>query len=105
MGMVCNRSIYSLSKLCLALVYTVYGNGKQRLYATAYGNGTQPLMETERDCLGNRLWKRKGAVWATTRQPLMETEGGCLGNRLWKRKGAVWATAYGNGRGLFGKRL
>jgi hypothetical protein len=35
----------------------------------------------------------------------METEGNCLGNRLWKRKGTVWATAYGNGRELFGQPL
>jgi len=37
--------------------------------ATAYGNKRklleQPLMETEGDCLGNRLWKRKETVWAT----------------------------------------
>ena len=32
-------------------------------------------------------------------------EGDCLGNRLWKWKGTVWATAYGNGRGLFGQPL
>jgi hypothetical protein len=35
----------------------------------------------------------------------MEMEGDCLGNRLWKWKGTVWATAYGNGRGLFGQPL
>jgi len=58
----------------------------------------------EGDCLGNRLWKWKGTVWATAYgngrglfgQPLMETEGDCLGNRLWKRKGTVWATALSN---------
>jgi len=53
MEIVCNRSVYSLSTICLALVYTVYGNGKQ------------PLMEMEGECLGNRLWKWKGSVWAT----------------------------------------
>jgi hypothetical protein len=40
--------------------------------------------------LGNRLWKRKGTVWASAYgnrrelfgQPLMETEGDCLSNRF-----------------------
>jgi hypothetical protein len=35
----------------------------------------------------------------------MEMEGNCLGNRLWKWKRAVWATAYGNGRRLFEQPL
>jgi len=31
MEMVCNRPVYSLSTVCLALVYTAYGNGRQPL--------------------------------------------------------------------------
>ena len=42
MEMVCNRSVYTLSNsylaiylaVCLALVYTLYGSGRQPLYAT-----------------------------------------------------------------------
>jgi hypothetical protein len=51
--------------------------------------------------LCNRLWKWR-RLFA---RPLMETEGDRLGNRLWKRKATVWATAYGNGRRPFGQPL
>jgi hypothetical protein len=61
-------------------------------------------MKMEKDCLGNRLWKWKGTVWATAYgngrglfgQPLMEMEEDCLDNRLWKWKRTVWATVLGN---------
>jgi len=66
-------------------------------YVTTYGNGRglfkQPFMEME------------GVFGQAVKQPFMEMEGNCLGNRLWKWKGTVWATAYGNGRELFGQPL
>jgi hypothetical protein len=45
--------------------------------------------------LGN-LFKLLNSVCNCFRQPFMEMEGDCLGNRLWKWKGTVWATAYSN---------
>jgi len=56
------------------------------------------------NCLGNSI-ATYGNGKGLFEQPFMEMERDCLSNRLWKRKGAVWATAYGNGRGLFGQPL
>jgi hypothetical protein len=69
-----SSGVYSLS----SRVYTIVGNGYVTAYATALGNRVklpntvcnhfkQPLMETERNCLGNHLWKREGTVETTTR--------------------------------------
>jgi hypothetical protein len=60
-----------------------------------------PLMEM----VCYRLWKWYVTVYGNGMLPFMEMEGDYLGNRLWKRKEAVWATAYGNGRNLFGQPL
>ena len=55
MEMVCYGFVYSLSTLCLAVVYTVYGNGMLPLmkwYVTALGN-----LSKLPNALCNRLWK------------------------------------------------
>jgi hypothetical protein len=78
---------------------TAYGNGMLPLmkwYVTAYemvcyrlcnlnklpntvcNRFRQPLMETEGNCLGNRLWEWK----ELSEQPLMEMEEDCLSKRL-----------------------
>jgi hypothetical protein len=41
-------------------------------------------------------------LWATELSYLTQYAT-TLGNRLWKRKGTVWATAYGNGKEQFGQ--